>query len=113
MADTITRVEATEPSPAPRTLRVTLVAVLGLVVLLAGTWVLVAAQQRSQVAVWFDGQPLECVGAAPLLENLEDEFDPIHVHVVDAAADLDCRLRVQVENRGRLAATVRGVVLPD
>jgi hypothetical protein len=64
--------------------------------------------------VWFDAAPVECYGSTPALEDLDGGFgwEPEFVHVIDAAADLDCRLHVQVENRGRAAATLRGAVLP-
>lgn len=112
MAGTPVEEKVADRSSSRRPSPIIAVAALAVAALLVGGWVFIAAQQRSQVAVWFDGEPLECLGATPIVEELEAGSEPLYAHAIDAAPDLDCRLRVQVENRGRLPVTLRGVELP-
>lgn len=54
-------------------------------------------------------------GDARGVNTVEDpgiDVDPIYVHVLEASPELDCWLRVHLENQGRLPVTVRGVELP-
>jgi len=95
----------------PRRRVATVVIVAMLAVLWAG-WLLVAAQQRAEVRVWFDAQAVECRQGVSMVEELGMDPDPVYVHVVEASPGLDCSLRVHVENRGLTTATVRGLALP-
>ncbi len=79
---------------------------------LGAAWVLVATQQRGQVRVWFDARPVECLDGAVTVEDRGIHSDPVDVHVIDAAPELNCWLRVHVEHRGWLAASVHGLELP-
>lgn len=80
--------------------------------LLAVTWPSVAAQQRGQVEVSFDMRPMVCTRAPLRVENLGLRTGEVYATVIDAVPELTCWVRVHVENRGRLPATVRRLELP-
>lgn len=92
----------------------TWVAVAAVIVLVSlAVWIGFAAQQRAQVHVFFDAAPVECDAGDMTVEAIDIGLGEGRTQVIiDATEDVDCRLRFHVENHGRVAATLRNVVLP-
>ncbi len=105
------RHDAGAVAAAPRHRRRPALGLLFLGAILLGGWALVSAHQRAQVVVWYDALPIDCGGEPAPIESLGD-LEPSFLAILEASPGLDCGLRIQVENRGRLPATIAAVTLP-